>query len=325
MVRVYPVLLAVTLSSPAFAASSQVPLDGQAVNNLINGATISIDTPIGTTVPVRYTADGQMSGEAGSVAFALGAPTDRGKWWVERDRLCHRWNVWFEREQQCMRLRLSGDRLFWVRDDGKTGTATLTVRPQRPAEATVQPFQSAMMAPPVPQFLSQPLRALPQVEDPTPPKVTKPLPAVAVKPAPPVVSQPSPAQPAKQPAPAAKAAPAKKTARAADPASLPKHLVPTQAIPPQPAIQTYKVAFVDDDDVLNVRSGPSSDHPPVGEIPPAAQGVKIMGGCQADWCLVAHRNVTGWVNRYYLVAESPSSVASPASTQVQQAAAASRR
>ena len=70
-------------------------------------------------------------------------------------------------------------------------------------------------------------------------------------------------------------------------------------------VPTFMVSGVDEDDVLYVREGPSSDHASIGALPPQAQGVKILGVCQQEWCPVAHNGVKGWVNTYYLVAENP--------------------
>ncbi len=66
----------------------------------------------------------------------------------------------------------------------------------------------------------------------------------------------------------------------------------------------YRVAFVRDDDVLNVRSGPGVDNPVVGELAYDAVGVMITGQGQAVgpslWVPIQHGGVSGWVNRYYL-------------------------
>jgi SH3-like domain-containing protein len=66
---------------------------------------------------------------------------------------------------------------------------------------------------------------------------------------------------------------------------------------------SFKVAGVEPYDVLNIRNGPSQDHDLVGEISPAAGGIVITGRCVEDWCPIRHRNVSGWVNRYYLAEE----------------------
>lgn len=70
-------------------------------------------------------------------------------------------------------------------------------------------------------------------------------------------------------------------------------------------VPTFMVAGVDEDDVLYVRDGPSMDHASIGALPPQAQGVKILGSCEQEWCPVAHNGIKGWVNTYYLVAEYP--------------------
>jgi SH3-like domain-containing protein len=79
------------------------------------------------------------------------------------------------------------------------------------------------------------------------------------------------------------------------------------ALPQQPAIahegaHTYRVVGVEDDDVLNIRAGPSMGHRVVGAIPPGGRGVRVVGHCQG-WCPVSYNGASGWVNGYYLAAE----------------------
>lgn len=73
-----------------------------------------------------------------------------------------------------------------------------------------------------------------------------------------------------------------------------------KAVPPSP---TFRVARVESDDMLNIRQGPSETHAAVGVISANGRGVRIVGACVGEWCPVKHGGVSGWVNRYYLVAE----------------------
>ena len=106
-----PVIAAVCLGA-ATAAGAQTGLTGQQISDLIAGATVEIDTPAGTKLPVRYARDGKLSGDAGDLASYLGSATDSGRWWVTADQLCHRWSRWFNSEPQCMRLAARPDALF---------------------------------------------------------------------------------------------------------------------------------------------------------------------------------------------------------------------
>ena len=66
-----------------------------------------------------------MSGKAGVLAYFLGAESDRGRWWVSNGKLCQKWFKWLDAQPNCMRLSKEGHRLFWRRDDGMSGTATI--------------------------------------------------------------------------------------------------------------------------------------------------------------------------------------------------------
>ncbi len=67
--------------------------------------------------------------------------------------------------------------------------------------------------------------------------------------------------------------------------------------------QTFRVARVANDDVLNIRSGPSADYSIIGTIPPNGRGVRIVGACAGQWCGVAYGGTRGWANGYFLIPE----------------------
>jgi uncharacterized protein YraI len=71
--------------------------------------------------------------------------------------------------------------------------------------------------------------------------------------------------------------------------------------------RTFRVVYVDDDDMLNIRSGPSAGHAIVGRIPPGGRGVRLVGHCQG-WCPVSYNGASGWVNPVYL---APDTVEAP--------------
>ena len=64
--------------------------------------------------------------------------------------------------------------------------------------------------------------------------------------------------------------------------------------------RTYFIFGVSPNDVLNVRTGPSFEHPVSGRIPPSAKSIEIIDSCVGVWCLVRYGNVTGYANRMYI-------------------------
>ena len=78
-----------------------------------------------------------------------GAATDRGRWWVAGDELCHKWSRWFSSEPQCIRLRKEGRLIRWRTQDGNTGTAMITVpAPSQLAVASASPLLGSRRPPP---------------------------------------------------------------------------------------------------------------------------------------------------------------------------------
>ena len=81
------------------AATTAVRNRPTADHDLVAGTTVEIDTLIGTKLPVRYARDNKLSGEeARSLASYLGAVSDDGRWWVNSDQLCDKWNRWSNSE-----------------------------------------------------------------------------------------------------------------------------------------------------------------------------------------------------------------------------------
>jgi hypothetical protein len=270
----------VCAASIAVAQSST--LSGQQINDLVAGATVEIDTPVGSKLPVRYARDGKLSGEARDLASFLGSGFDHGRWWVSSDQLCHRWNRWFNSEPQCLRLSRQGRLIRWHTPDGTSGTARISVPATIEARAVpppAQPERAKRIAPP------------------------------EMPPAPQSGSEKQPAEPASGPGqPPSKEAAVEPPPAKAPPAPAPA--TPAESPPPEhrpepkdAAQPMFKVVNVRSDDVLNVRSGPSADFDVVGELPPGSRGIAITNACRSRWCPVQRGSTTGWVNSTYLAPE----------------------
>jgi hypothetical protein len=313
------------------AAAEPVRLDGDALKATVTGSVVEIDTPLGTTVPISFNSDGLMTGEAGELASLLGSPKDRGRWWIADNKLCAKWFRWFEAQPHCTTISLDGTRIFWQKDDGETGTATLVSQGNggaaKPPSQTVTASAGAQAGKaqavggePIPPQKFVTANAAPEPPSPATVEVapdTAPRPQTSAAaassmypvkenllPTRRIAQHKAPAQkPAQRPpvqaerlvpAPAAeqKVAQASSISMRAPP--------PQKPIPPWAQPLSFKVAGVQDYDVLYIRSGPSQDHNSVGMIPPTGRGIVITGRCRDDWCPIRHRNVSGWVNRYYL-------------------------
>ncbi len=122
-------LLAAAIVLPATAALGAEPtkLAGDELRNTISGKTVYLNIS-GFELPIRYSANGRMTGKMGTVAasFSRGdGSSDSGKWWVADDQLCQKWASWMDAKQYCYKLTRQGASVRWVRDDGRSGTARL--------------------------------------------------------------------------------------------------------------------------------------------------------------------------------------------------------
>jgi Bacterial SH3 domain/Peptidase M15 len=274
------IMVACSICLTTGSQADRVLLSGQEISRLFSGASIEIDTPLGSKMPVRYGQDGELFGRARQLTLYLGAMADTGRWWVSSDRLCHKWNRWLASEPQCFRLQKEGQLLRWWSQDGKSGTALIT---QPAIEAVSLTQASAEGRGPSPETTSTPAVALfAQAALMSTHGMTgtwQSSTAAAV---------PAAQQPAPMPTPSAAYPQAKAAAE------------PKGAVEP-----SYVVANVERGDVLNVRSGPSTEFDVVAALPPGSRGVSITGACRSGWCPVQHRGASGWVNRTYLVLDAP--------------------
>ena len=69
----------------------------------------------------------------------------------------------------------------------------------------------------------------------------------------------------------------------------------------------YRVTGVDASDTLNVRAEATTDSAVVGRLPSDATGISALGGQvevgASTWLEIAYRDLRGWVNARYLMAE----------------------
>ena len=118
---VFGFLWAVGLTfSAAPGAAEPTRLSGEKIKTTFAGAVLELDTPLGTKVPIRFTKDGMMNGDAGALGAYLGADRDRGRWWVSGDHLCMKWFKWFEAAVNCFSLQLRGNRVYWQEQGAET-------------------------------------------------------------------------------------------------------------------------------------------------------------------------------------------------------------
>ncbi len=63
---------------------------------------------------------------------------------------------------------------------------------------------------------------------------------------------------------------------------------------------TWKVVRVAENDVLNIRTGPSVRYRKIGAIPSGSGCVIKSNKCRRNWCRISYADQTGWVNVRYL-------------------------
>lgn len=118
------------LAAAMMAATSTANADvmtGKEIQSTVTGKRIYLATPLGGEFPLFYAPSGRVDGTGEALGIGKWVrPTDSGRWWVQGNSLCQQWESWYDGKQTCFQLqRLAEDKLYWVRDDGYSGTARI--------------------------------------------------------------------------------------------------------------------------------------------------------------------------------------------------------
>ena len=122
---VYCVAAGFLLLTPFVASAEMMGADD--IRKDIVGRTIYLAAPLGGEFPLNYRTSGVVDGDG--KALGLGKfiqPQDRGKWWIQGDRLCQQFTKWYKGTPMCFTLTRTGPKkLKWVRNNGETGLARI--------------------------------------------------------------------------------------------------------------------------------------------------------------------------------------------------------
>ncbi|MCA3560703.1 MAG: hypothetical protein IOC82_06695 [Aestuariivirga sp.] len=107
-------------------AAAEKLADAQ-LQSFISGKRVYLAVPLGGEIPLTYRAGGVVDGSGEAVGLGkYMTPKDRGRWWVAGERLCQKWQQWYGGKTFCFTVtKLTGNKIKWVRDDGKSGVARL--------------------------------------------------------------------------------------------------------------------------------------------------------------------------------------------------------
>ena len=98
--RWVPTALALITLASAPAAGT---MPGDRLRGLISGKRVYLATPLGQ-LPLTYHADGRPDGNVTGITRLL-RDSDSGNWWMSGNRMCQKWQHWYDAHVYCLRLR----------------------------------------------------------------------------------------------------------------------------------------------------------------------------------------------------------------------------
>jgi hypothetical protein len=121
------VMAGAAVSAPASANTESGKLSGNDLRGAVAGKRIYLAVPLGGEFPLYYQPNGRVDGSGEAVGLGrFLKPSDSGRWWVSGDRLCQKWQTWYDGKVFCFTVsRSAPGRIDWVRDDGMKGTARI--------------------------------------------------------------------------------------------------------------------------------------------------------------------------------------------------------
>jgi hypothetical protein len=135
--KIFFLTLALTLQVSAAFGESPLPKDAPVIDSTsltedqlrraIVGKTVYLNVS-GFELPIRYKANGRMTGNMGAVAatFSQGdGSRDSGRWWIDTNQICQRWTSWMDGQIHCYKISRKDDVIEWFREDGVSGTARI--------------------------------------------------------------------------------------------------------------------------------------------------------------------------------------------------------
>ncbi len=97
------------------------------IRSMIIGRTIYLAAPMGGEFPLNYKPSGEVDGNGKAVGLGkFIQPTDSGRWWIQANKLCQQFKVWYDGSKMCFELTENGpNSVKWVRDNGDSGIARI--------------------------------------------------------------------------------------------------------------------------------------------------------------------------------------------------------
>lgn len=110
-------------------------LGPEALETAMRNATLLYNTVYGELCTIVLAADGSMTGRSGYG----GEEQDSGRWWVEGDKWFRQWRNWAFGEAMGFHVRISGDRVSWLDEQGRVVDAAVLSRDSADGGAEMGP------------------------------------------------------------------------------------------------------------------------------------------------------------------------------------------
>ncbi|MEL6752342.1 MAG: hypothetical protein AAFO70_09700 [Pseudomonadota bacterium] len=121
------VILATFATALAAAPAAAKTLSNSEILETVSGKTVRLETRWGS-FPLIYRTNKSVTGNGEALGLArFFAPKETGTWRARGGKLCQTFPTWYKGRENCFTLTKTGpSTLNWVRDDGYSGTASIS-------------------------------------------------------------------------------------------------------------------------------------------------------------------------------------------------------
>lgn len=111
MRTLFTALALLALSAGTTPAAAEDTLTGEQLKKEIPGSAVTYQSDSGFPFRMDFKAGGGLAGRCGP-------RSDRGKWWVDNDKLCRQWNKWGRNSIWCFKVAKAPGEYRWIKDNG---------------------------------------------------------------------------------------------------------------------------------------------------------------------------------------------------------------
>ena len=111
--------LIIMIASGSASVAAERKLTGADIKKMFTNSTVYFKLQNRFDGIADYKTGGVLKGAVGSNS------SDTGRWWVDGDKICRKWNRWADGKKDCATVEINGERTVYRWDSGRITNTSL--------------------------------------------------------------------------------------------------------------------------------------------------------------------------------------------------------